>query len=69
MVIIKIKSTQRHYSTCFQHLSFTKGQEFYALGLDKDDDTFFVSNNYRTPFGRGSINGKVPSNMFVKTEN
>jgi hypothetical protein len=43
-------------------LSFTNGQQFYALSTDAKRGMYFVSTHFATPFSRDSISGLVPIN-------
>jgi hypothetical protein len=69
--IFKIKATSDFYADPFQTtvLSFRKGQAFYALSLNEETNSYFVSTQFSTPFARGAITGTVPADYFVIQDN
>ncbi|KAJ3389782.1 hypothetical protein HDU84_008273 [Entophlyctis sp. JEL0112] len=68
--IFKIKSTEAYLAPPDQltHLSFRKGQAFYALNHNDTLKCFFVSTEYATPFSRTAVNGFVPDRYFEVVE-
>ncbi|KAI9328255.1 hypothetical protein DFJ73DRAFT_862053 [Zopfochytrium polystomum] len=65
-LIFKIRSIDAYLAPadCPDHLSFRKGQAFYALAYIPERKCFFVSTQYATPFSRTSVNGFVPRKYF-----
>lgn len=45
-------------------LSFKKGQRFYVLSYNENDQIYFVTTDYSLPFSRNSISGIVPIIYF-----
>jgi hypothetical protein len=45
-------------------LSFKRGQKFYVLSYNENDQTYFVTTDYQLPFSRNSISGIVPIIYF-----
>ncbi|KAJ3131617.1 hypothetical protein HK100_006163 [Physocladia obscura] len=68
--IFKIKSTEAYLAPADhpEHLSFRKGQAFYALNHNDELKCFFVSTEYATPFSRTAVNGFVPDKYFEVVE-
>ncbi|KAJ3076121.1 hypothetical protein HDU98_005540 [Podochytrium sp. JEL0797] len=64
--IFKIKANEAYIAPADlpHHLSFRKGQAFYALNHNNDTKCFFVSTEYATPFSRTAVNGIVPDKHF-----
>ncbi|ORY43946.1 hypothetical protein BCR33DRAFT_717074 [Rhizoclosmatium globosum] len=68
--IFKIKAIEAYLAPASlpSHLSFRKGQAFYALNHNDLSKTFFVSTEYATPFSRTAVNGVVPDRYFEIVE-
>lgn len=45
-------------------LSFKRGQKFYVLSYNENNQTYFVTRDYSLPFSRNSISGIVPIIYF-----
>lgn len=45
-------------------LSFKRGQKFYVLSYNENNQTYFVTTDYSLPFSRNSISGIVPIIYF-----
>jgi hypothetical protein len=45
-------------------LSFKRGQTFYVLSYNENDQMYFVTTDYSLPFSRNSISGIVPIIYF-----
>jgi hypothetical protein len=62
--IIKIRALDSHIASDDAHLSFRKGQAFYALSADHVRSLYFVSTHFSTPFCRNAVCGWVPMELF-----
>ncbi|KAJ3109651.1 hypothetical protein HDU97_003127 [Phlyctochytrium planicorne] len=62
--IFKIKAVEGYIATSADHVSFRKGQYFYALQYNDDIECYFVSTQYATPFARTAVCGFVPERCF-----
>ncbi|KAJ3107143.1 hypothetical protein HDU97_004836 [Phlyctochytrium planicorne] len=62
--IFKIKAVEGYIAATSEHVSFRKGQYFYALSYNDDTECYFVSTQYATPFARTAVCGFVPERFF-----
>ncbi|KAJ3110509.1 hypothetical protein HDU96_006513 [Phlyctochytrium bullatum] len=63
-VIFKIHAFEGYIATSPDHVSFRKGQYFYALSYNEETECYFVSTQYATPFARTAVCGFVPERFF-----
>ncbi|KAI8835324.1 hypothetical protein BC829DRAFT_493594 [Chytridium lagenaria] len=62
--IFKIKAFDGYIASEPDHVSFRKGQFFYALSYNEETQCYFVSTQYATPFARTAVCGFVPERYF-----
>ncbi|KAJ3201511.1 hypothetical protein HDU67_001295, partial [Dinochytrium kinnereticum] len=63
-MIFKIKAKDGYIAASADHVSFRKGQYFYALAYHDETECYFVSTQYATPFARTAVCGFVPEKYF-----
>lgn len=62
--IFKIRAWSDYLSKEQFHVSFRRGQAFYALSTNLETKQYFVSTQYSTPFARTAVCGVVPMELF-----
>ncbi|KAI9332893.1 hypothetical protein DFJ73DRAFT_53936 [Zopfochytrium polystomum] len=64
----KIIAIDYYEASSPDYLSFGKGQMFYVLNYNEEEDRFFVSNHHATPFSDRAVSGFVPAYLFERVD-
>lgn len=67
--IFKVVAMRSYDSKDPKVLSFAAGQQFYVLGEDYENKTYFVSTNSLCPFTLSAHSGFVPKQYFYNLTN